>query len=71
MFKSELRSALESARNDLKKQPMHGDLCVRYAIEVLELPKVQDAFIRHDSNPLCIVDKLDDRRRVYSRHAQV
>lgn len=50
MSEKELRSALENARNDLKKQlmrPVHGDSCIRYVFEVLEDPKVQEAFVRH------------------------
>lgn len=50
MSENELYNALEIARNDLKKQlmkPVHGDSCIRYAFEVLEEQKVQEAFIRH------------------------
>ncbi len=50
MSEGELRSSLENARIDLKNQlmrPVHGDSCIRYVLEVLEDPKVQDAFIRH------------------------
>ena len=50
MSEAELRNAFESARIDLEKQlarPVHGDPCVRYVLEVLKDPKVQEAFLRH------------------------
>ena len=50
MSEKELHDALQNARNDLKKQlvkPVHGDSCIRYVLEVLEDPKVQEAFVRH------------------------
>ena len=45
MSEKELHDALQNARNDLKKQlvkPVHGDSCIRYVLEVLEDPKVQE-----------------------------
>jgi hypothetical protein len=53
MSEEELSNALQNATNDLKKQlmkPVHGDSCIRYVVEVLEDPKVQDAFVRHLKN---------------------
>ena len=53
MSEEELHNALQNARNDLKKQlmkPVHGDSCIRYVVEVLEDPKVQEAFVHHLKN---------------------